>query len=438
MSLALASAILRGTWLLDPNVAQNQLPIIEGILNGSTRFEPMSEDEKLKFNPEVFGVVGIAGAGKIVPEASLVSVGTNSPGVNKPKMVKVIPIVGVMLKYSEDCGPIGMVEIAKRVSQASSDPQIDAIVLSIDSPGGMVEGTQTLVDAIKASEKPVVAFVNDGMACSAGYWIASSASEIFASQETDYVGSIGVYVTIADYKKAYEAKGIPIHQIYADQSSEKNKHYKDAIEGNYDSIKKGMLNPIADKFINSVKANRAGKLNAEKGDPFKGDVFMAKRAIEIGLVDKIGSLNDAILRAAELSSITSSETGATIQASNQNSDMKIKLLASQTLLAGVLGVSFAQGETEVEHELTPENIASVENALVTASNQLAQANTDLQAAQGELTTANAEVERLGKQAGTVTADPKVEKIEGNSSTTKVELSDTDHELATLKAKMGIK
>lgn len=443
MSLTLASAILRGTWLLDPNVAQSQLPIIEGILSGSTRFEPMSDDEKGKLEPQSFAV---SGAGKIVPAASLVSVGTNAAGVNKPKMVKVIPIVGVMLKYSEDCGPIGMVDIAKRVTQAASDPMIDAIVLSIDSPGGMVEGTQTLADAIKASEKPVIAFVNDGIACSAAYWIASATQEIFASQETDYVGSIGVYLTMADFKKRFEAQGITIHQIYADQSSEKNKTYQDALKGDYKGIKEGMLNPIAEKFISSVKENRAGKLNTEKTDPFKGDVYMAKRAIEIGLIDKIGSLNDAILRAAELSENQATGQGSS-NASITNSDMKIKLLATQTLLAAVLGVSFAQGETEKEHELSPENIAAIEGALVKADSDLTTANTAIQNLTtekgnltNELATANAEVTRLGKQPGTVAEDVPTTKPEGATSNENQTFgkSEADEALAKIKAEMGLK
>lgn len=443
MSITLASAILRGTWLIDPAIARTQLPILENILNGNTKFEPLTEEEKSAREPKNF-IVGFAGAGKA--HAVNVYAAANAPSgtSERTKTVQVIPVIGVMLKYSEECGPIGTTDIARRIEAANANPNVDAIVIKIDSPGGMVDGTQTLTDAIKKSTKPVIGFIDDGMACSAGYWAASSCTEIIASQETDVIGSIGVYVTLADFKKKYEASGLPIHEIYSDRSSEKNKTYRDALAGDYKGIKEKMLNPIADKFIASVKENRAGKINTDVADPFKGDTYMALRAIEIGLIDSIGSFNTAIQRAAELSD--QNKPVANTNNTQSKTDMKIKLLATQTLLASVIGATFAQGETEKEIELTPENINAISDRLNSDANAISTANeakATLEKDKGVLTdslaTANAEITRLGKQPGAGAADPPTGDPEGG----KKEASDdgvlcgADADLKKLKADLGL-
>ncbi len=80
---------------------------------------------------------------------------------------------------------------------AASNPNIAAIVLQIDSPGGEVSGTQQLADVIKSVQKPVVAFV-DGMMASAALWIGSAADEIIASTPQDIIGSIGTMMSFGD------------------------------------------------------------------------------------------------------------------------------------------------------------------------------------------------------------------------------------------------
>lgn len=449
MSISIASAILRGTWLIDPAIAKTQLPILDNVLNGKTKFDRLSDEEKKALEPVNY-LVQEDSSGKTAISVKTVGViganGAGQAGDVKTKTVQVIPVLGVMLKYSEECGPIGTTDIAKRIENANSNPNIDAIVIKIDSPGGMVDGTQTLTDAIKNTSKPVVAFIDDGMACSAGYWVASACNEIIASQETDVIGSIGVYVTLADFKKHYESKGLPIHEIYSDLSSEKNKNYQDAMNGDYKGIKKNMLNPIAEKFISSVKENRAGKIDTSVADPFKGDTYMALRAIEIGLIDSVGSFNSAIQKAADLAQSNKSESGTNQNSSQStNNDMKIKLASTHTFLASVLGVSFAQGETEKEIDLTADNITAIESALKTSADNLATATTAKAALEGEkatlttqLATANAEITRLGTQAGQMGADPNAKGAEGaaGAGANNEFLSDADKALTALKAELG--
>ena len=448
MSITVASAILRGTWLIDPATARTQLPILENIINGKAKFEPLSAEEKEALQPKTYGVkiVGAGHVGKIVAAAMVANSSTQKD--ESIKLIQVINVTGVMLKYSEECGPIGMVDIAQRIKNANNNEKIDAIVINIDSPGGMVDGTQTLSDAIKASRKPVIGFVDDGMACSAAYWIGSSCNEFYASHKTDVIGSIGVYTTLADFKSKYEKDGLPIIEVYADQSSEKNRDVREALKGDTSFLKNNRLNPLAENFIAAVKQNRDGKLNLSIADPMKGDTYMATRATEIGLIDGVKTFDEVLTRAAELS-VKNADMNNNSQAnSSANSDnMKIKILSTQTLLASVLGLSFAQGETEKEHDLTDENIAAISNKLTQLSSDLSTANADKANLQNEKTqlsteleSSKAEVTRLGKQAGTLGADARSDKSEGAASGEQAtELkSDADDQLAKLKAEMGIK
>ena len=98
-----------------------------------------------------------------------------------------------------------------------ADPAVKAIVLSIDSPGGTVDGTDNLANAIFAArgKKPIVA-LGDGTLASAAYWIASGADQIFASDNSAKIGSIGVVATHEDYSRAEENAGVKVTEITAE------------------------------------------------------------------------------------------------------------------------------------------------------------------------------------------------------------------------------
>ena len=204
-----------------------------------------------------------------------------------------LTIKGGLVKDSDhECGVIGTMEMAQQVKDMAA-AGVSALVVNIDSPGGQVDGTATLADAIAGLSIPTVAVVNDGMACSAGYWIASAADTIYATHATSEVGSIGVYATLADFSKFYEDNGIRVEDVYAEQSTEKNNGYRDWKAGNAETFQK-RLTGVATEFIDTVTINRAGRLNTEAADPFKGAVYGAKEALAIGLIDGIKPF-DAVL-----------------------------------------------------------------------------------------------------------------------------------------------
>lgn len=273
-------ALARGKWAIELNTGLNLYPRAHALLTGQVKSFYGEAEEK---EPEP--VAFIVGAGGARPFKTGADVSANEIGM--------LTIKGGLVKESDhECGVIGTMEMAEQV-EAMAASGVSSILINIDSPGGQVDGTATLADAIKAVEVPTVAVVNDGMACSAGYWIASAADTIYCTHPTSEVGSIGVYATLADFTEHYKKEGVRVEDVYASQSTEKNQGYRDWKAGNSETFQ-NRLSDVASEFISTVIRNRAGRLTGTGADPFKGGVFSAAEAKEIGLIDGIKPLKAVI------------------------------------------------------------------------------------------------------------------------------------------------
>jgi protease-4 len=329
-----------------------------------------------------------------------------------------IPVIGAVSKYY-DCGVAGTSDMARWIKEANDAPNISGIILQIDSPGGMVDGTQTLVDAILNSHKPVTAFVDDGMAASAAMWIASAADEIVLSQKTDMVGSIGVLTTLADYSGYFEQKGIKLHEIYATQSSDKNKDYRDALKGDYKAVK-DELSFIAAEFIAAIKQNRSAQLNLEAGDPFTGKMYFADQAIEIGLADRIGSIEHAV--EATYSRVGGKRNKATLKSNTNMFGNKFQKLSA---LKGKAAEEITADEVEaVQAELKANGI---ENVMVVTEGMFNQeVKTAADAASKEVS------EKLGKLTADLSAaNTAKETAEKNLADAKADLATANEKIAEM-------
>lgn len=224
----------------------------------------------------------------------------SSGAVNSNGEVQVIEIYGPVMQ-EDYCGAPGMATIQQTINAVQVDDSVKSIVLWIDSPGGTVTGTENLANAIKASKKPVVSFVNSMMA-SAAYWIGSSATEIIAdsaNQGTNtLIGSIGTKVVLMDNSKALEKNGVRMISIYADKSCRKGKYSDDLMAGNYDRIKQE-LNAINETFLSAVKSNRPN-LRLDLENVLDGEVYNVKEAIKYGLIDKMADFGYAVKRSLVL------------------------------------------------------------------------------------------------------------------------------------------
>lgn len=207
-------------------------------------------------------------------------------------LVAVINVSGTITKEDQFCGPVGVATLTKMIKDADRNDKVKSIVLKINSGGGSGNAAQDLANYIKTVEKPIIAFVDD-YAASAAYWIASACDYIYAKALTTQVGSIGAFISFADYTEYYKLNGINIIEVYAKQSVDKNKPYYDAINGNTDLLA-NEITYFNSFFIASVKESRGIEVKKKMENPFTGKMYFAEDAEKIGLIDEIADFDTAI------------------------------------------------------------------------------------------------------------------------------------------------
>jgi ClpP class serine protease len=390
-SFYLASQLLRGKWLLEPLFLESQGAIVANYLNKYTEFQKQEPDLMSAFAIDAKSASGVkyswySGFDK-APEGS----------------VAVIRIRGPLMKEDQDCGPIGMESIGEIIKSADAHHNINAIVLHIDSPGGTVDGTEALASIVKGTQKPVVAFI-DGMMASAAFWIGSSADERIASTDTDEVGSVGVLASFADVQPYWEKLGVKFHTITASTSPDKVKMWEDVRAGKYEQYRKEVLDVIDEKFMNAVREN----LPNIKDEHLTAKLYFARDVMGI-MIDSIGTLESAILRASELAqqnTAGSNGSQANSQISNQKS-MSKKYLKIQKALGSPDALEL---EADGGRTFTSEEMDSLENALAANSGeelqgQLDRANLDLQQANQTVADRDQTIADLNQQIATLKAAP---------------------------------
>lgn len=207
----------------------------------------------------------------------------------------VIPIRGVLARYADQingaCQDQGRSaeSIQADLAKATANPGIARIVLRIDSPGGSVAGTAETGAAIKAASeagKQVIAFV-DGLAASAGYWLASQADEVVASAAGSLVGSIGVIMATVDATKAQEKQGYNVRVHRSVDLKAPGTANESLSAAQVESIGR-VLAGLHEQFTSAVSAGR-GMDAQQMATAATGEVFTAAQGMALGLVDRIAS-----------------------------------------------------------------------------------------------------------------------------------------------------
>lgn len=189
-------------------------------------------------------------------------------------------------------------DIQADLMQAMDDDKIKAVVISVDSGGGMVLGVPETADMVVelATKKPVVAHTSTIMA-SAAYYLSAGATAVTSSKSA-IVGSIGTVAQVVDITGFLEKMGVKVHTITPDQSDLKTAGYPDAplTDAQRQNLKESVTE-TNEEFMAFVQLNRP---RVEKGT-MRGQTFSGKEAESLGLVDAIGSLEEAKKLALQLS-----------------------------------------------------------------------------------------------------------------------------------------
>ncbi len=180
-------------------------------------------------------------------------------------------------------------EVIWAIKTANEDEDISAILIEVDSGGGSPVAGEEVANAIKNSEKPVVAYVRD-IGTSAAYLAISSADKIFASKNSD-IGGIGVTMSYLDNVKKNEKDGLSFEQLSVGKYKDYGNPDKALTTEERDRLLKD-LNVVYKNFIAAVAENR--KLPV--GDVQKmadGASVLGEEAKSLGLIDEIGGMEEA-------------------------------------------------------------------------------------------------------------------------------------------------
>jgi protease-4 len=207
--------------------------------------------------------------------------------------VAVIDMIGPVIKYGDFC-TYGADEIVNALKMADANPNIIGTVFNVDGPGGSVSAIGPFMDFGANKKKPVIALADQ--ACSLHYWSMCAVADYKMADNnvSAQFGSVGVVSSFADNRKYLENLGYVFHEIYPKESQHKNEAFRLAMDGKYDMIKEEHLSPIAIKFQNAVRA-ACPNLKEELG-VLTGKTFNAEKAVEYGMIDAIGSMDQAIQR----------------------------------------------------------------------------------------------------------------------------------------------
>lgn len=281
------------------------------------------------------------------------------------KNVAIVVAAGEILNGIQSPGMIGGDSTAELLREARQDESVSAVVLRVDSPGGSSFASEVIrneVEAIRAAGKPVVVSMGS-VAASGGYWVSMDADRIYATPYT-ITGSIGIFGMFPTFQRSLDAIGISTDgigttpwagELRADRkmSDEMKAMFQLTIENGYDEFITGVAKgrDLDKDYVNSIA---------------QGRIWTGSDALDIGLVDELGNLDEAIAAAAALAGLEPASYGQRV--------IEQELDPGEQLLLDLLGGAHALG-LDFSRMLTPRPaVARVADAVEEALSPLTRFN----------------------------------------------------------------
>ena len=212
---------------------------------------------------------------------------------NEKNKIAIIHVEGAIVTGNIGFNTAGSGGIVKNINKARDDKNVKGIVLRVNSPGGDVYASSMITNALEefqSTGRPVITSMGD-IAASGGVWVTTTSEEIWA-EETTLTGSIGVYSIVPDFSPLEKWAGMNYDGVSMtkagsvyDLSRGMNEDLSKQFRENTDNMYKNFVTKVA----NNRDMEFADVLKFAGGRIWRGDT-----ALELGLVDKLGSLDDAI------------------------------------------------------------------------------------------------------------------------------------------------
>lgn len=246
-----------------------------------------------------------------------------------------------------DVNQIGEGSMRRSLQEARKNEDVKAIVLRIDSPGGSALTSDLIWREIEITKKvkPVVVSMGN-YAASGGYYIACNANKIFAEKNT-ITGSIGVFGVLPNFSPLANKLGINSEQVKTHENSANYSPFV-PVDEKFKAFTLESVEHIYKTFVTHVAEGR--KMTFAEVDAIgQGRVWSGSEALKVGLVDKIGGLNDAIAEAAKMAKIKSYSTQNYPEYEKSFNDL-------------LSGLPFAQSkEAFIKEEIGEENYLLIEH-----------------------------------------------------------------------------
>jgi protease-4 len=249
--------------------------------------------------------------------------------------VAVIVAAGDIFFGNRSPGNIGADSTAALLREARNDESVAAVVLRIDSPGGSAFAAEVIADEIHALRDvgiPVVVSMGS-IAASGGYSISIAGDRILAARST-ITGSIGVFGMFPTYQRTLGAIGVATDGVGTTPWSGEFRPDREMSEGSK-RVFQLLIDDTYDDFISDV-ADRRGIDKLEVDRIAQGQVWTGRDALEFGLVDELGTLEDAIAAAADLAGLAEGEYDVTTieQEMTATEQLLLELLTVVTRFGG--------------------------------------------------------------------------------------------------------
>jgi protease-4 len=221
--------------------------------------------------------------------------------------IGVVVASGEILDGDQPPGTIGGFSTARLIREARIDDDVKALVLRVDSPGGSVLASEEIyreLNALKAAGKPLVVSMGD-LAASGGYYVAAPADEIWASPAT-LTGSIGIFAIIPTIDRTLDKVGVHVDGVGTTALSGQLRVDRPLGEGAR-SLLQSTISRGYEEFLERVAAGRK-KSRDQVDQVAQGRVWSGVDAKRLGLVDRLGSFDDAVKAAARRAELTEYDT----------------------------------------------------------------------------------------------------------------------------------
>lgn len=327
-------SLISSDWMFSNSTGNILIPYLLNILKGNEITSGLSKTNILVAN-----------------SSGITLLNNKNQKTNKTESVAIIKIHHPIFKYDQNCGPSGTQTIISILDEFKSDKDIIGVVIDYNSGGGQSSGTRETALYIHNYPKPIVSYSND-IVGSAAYYMFSAGKYRMLNENADFVGCIGTMAEGVNLKGVIKKQGGEVYEIYSDLSPEKNLQSRKLEEGNDRPYIEKFLNPNAAKFQQDVKSF----IPTISEKALLGDIFSPEDALQEGMIDGFGTLQDAINKVYELAQINNS---------NSNNKMTSKSLPA---IEAVLGLEAPLAITDNGSFLN-EGHETVNNRLVELQNE---------------------------------------------------------------------